>query len=179
MTSQLLRSGDASNVDREDISMLDTLSVERERGITVKATAASLSHSYDGERHLVNLFDSPGHVDFTSEVSRTLDSVETSLLLIDSAAGVQAQTLGVLKAGREAGCDIVPVLTKVDRCTPEEVDDRVLQVASFLGCDIDDVILTSARDNVGMKEVLDAVCGRGRPPVVQEGAGAVAKVVDR
>lgn len=107
--------GNINPLAKEDAQVLDTLQVERDRGITVKAQTASLFYRHpDGEKYLLNLIDTPGHVDFSYEVSRSLAACQGALLLVDASQGIQAQTLANYLLAKSAGLDIVPVLTKVD-----------------------------------------------------------------
>jgi len=151
---------------REDVSSLDTLSVERERGITVKSTCASILHFHPptNSTYLLNFVDTPGHVDFSREVSRTLTSVEGALLLFDGVQGVQAQSLAVYKKAEETNTTCIPVITKADMADAREIEVSI-SVSELFGFDPDDVVVTSARENLGILEVLNAVVERVPPPV--------------
>jgi GTP-binding protein LepA len=139
--------------------------LERERGITIKAQAVRLRYSSPGDpRELeLNLIDTPGHVDFTYEVSRSLAACEGAILLIDAAQGIEAQTLANFHLARDAGLVIVPVLNKIDlpAADPEEV---AREVAELVGCDPGDVLRVSAKSGEGVPELLDAVVARVPPP---------------
>jgi len=169
LSSQLLRVGDPTNNEKEDISMLDTLAVEQERGITVKATTASMvytptSGSNSNERYLINLFDSPGHVDFSHEVSRSLSCVDGAIILFDSSQGIQAQTVAVYEKAKEMGLPLIPVLTKTDMPSARPLEVAMSVSELFPEFDPDEILLTSARKNEGMTEVLDAIVKKVPPP---------------
>ncbi|CAM9574843.1 unnamed protein product [Scytosiphon promiscuus] len=160
--SLLVRTGTISAKDSKGSpQMLDTLKVERDRGITVKAQTASMIH--DG--HLLNLIDTPGHVDFSYEVVRSLSACQGALLLVDATQGVQAQTLSTAKAAQAAGLKLVPVVTKID-LHHANVEDAILSVATTFDLDTDDVIPTSAKTGEGIDEarVLAAIVERVPPP---------------
>ncbi|CEG46853.1 gtp-binding protein [Plasmopara halstedii] len=159
-------SGNISRQEREKAQFLDNLKVERERGITVKAQTASMLHrdSITGMTYMLNLVDTPGHVDFSYEVNRSLSACEGVLLLVDCSQGIQAQTLATYYAAKERNLHVVPVLTKIDM-PHAEVDDSILSLSSLLNVDPDDVLLTSAKTGDGINEVLPAVVSRLPPPV--------------
>ncbi|KAL3658919.1 hypothetical protein V7S43_016060 [Phytophthora oleae] len=159
-------SGNISRQERESAQFLDNLKVERERGITVKAQTASMVHKdpKTGETFMLNLVDTPGHVDFSYEVNRSLSACEGVLLLVDCSQGIQAQTLATYYAAKERNLHVVPVLTKIDM-PHAEVDDSILSLSSLLDVDPDEVLLTSAKSGDGIKDVLPAVVDRLPPPV--------------
>lgn len=144
---------------------LDTMDLERERGITIKAQAVRLFFEFAGTNYLLNLIDTPGHVDFTYEVSRTLAACEGAILLVDASQGVEAQTVGNLNLAREAGLIIIPVVNKIDLPTgePERVRDEIVQI---LGINGSEVMFCSAKTGEGVREVLNAVIERVPPPRV-------------
>ncbi|TBU46475.1 GTP-binding protein lepa [Dichomitus squalens] len=144
--------------------VLDKLKVERERGITVKAQTASMFHEKDGTNYLLNLIDTPGHVDFSWEVARSLAACQGALLLVDASQGVQAQSISVFHVAREKGLTIIPVLNKIDlpAAQPEIV---ALQMQSTFGLDPSDVIQISAKTGKGVEKVLQAIVNRIPPPV--------------
>src|SRR5713101_2499992 len=139
--------------------LLDSMELERERGITIKAQAVRLQH--DG--YELNLIDTPGHVDFTYEVSRSLAACEGAILLVDAAQGLEAQTLANYHLARDAGLTIVPALNKIDlpAAQPEGVAD---DLATLVGCAPPDVLRVSAKTGEGVTELLAAVIARVPPP---------------
>ncbi|THH27043.1 hypothetical protein EUX98_g7145 [Antrodiella citrinella] len=143
--------------------VLDKLKVERERGITVKAQTASMVHTFEGSRYLLNLIDTPGHVDFAWEVSRSLAACQGALLLVDATQGVQAQSISVYHIARERGLTIIPVLNKIDlpASQPEII---AAQMQSTFGIDPKDVIQISAKTGKGVEKVLEAILTRIPPP---------------
>ncbi|KAH9950270.1 P-loop containing nucleoside triphosphate hydrolase protein [Amylocystis lapponica] len=144
--------------------VLDKLKVERERGITVKAQTASMIHQFEGKQHLLNLIDTPGHVDFAWEVSRSLAACEGALLLVDATQGIQAQSISVFHVARERGLKIIPVLNKIDlpAAQPEII---AAQMESTFGLDPADIIQISAKTGQGVETVLKAIVDRIPPPV--------------
>ncbi|KAF7338100.1 Translation factor GUF1, mitochondrial [Mycena venus] len=143
--------------------VLDKLKVERERGITVKAQTASMMHSFGGKQHVLNLIDTPGHVDFAWEVSRSLAACQGALLLVDASQGVQAQTISVFHIAQERGLKIIPVLNKID--LPAAQPERIAaQMQSTFGTDPTDIIQISAKTGRGVDQVLQAIVDRIPPP---------------
>ncbi len=139
--------------------VLDKLQVERERGITVKAQTASLFYEYKGEIYLLNLIDTPGHVDFSYEVSRSLYACQGALLLVDAAQGIQAQTMANFYLAFEQNLHIIPIVNKVDmqNAQPERVTEEV--VTNF-DMNPDDVILASGKSGIGIDKILEAIITR-------------------
>ena len=165
--------------DRDmEAQLLDTMDIERERGITIKANSVRIEYNAnDGERYILNLIDTPGHVDFAYEVSRSMRAVEGSLLVVDASQGVEAQTLANVYHAIEADHEIVPVLNKVDlpAADPDKVSE---QIEDVIGIDATDAIQISAKTGVGIPDVLEAIITRLPAPKTTEGAPLKAMLVD-
>ncbi|HEX9643139.1 MAG TPA: translation elongation factor 4 [Acidimicrobiia bacterium] len=154
----LERTGAVSERDMRD-QLLDTMDLERERGITIKANAVRLEHTATGERYVLNLIDTPGHVDFSYEVSRSLAACEGALLLVDASQGVEAQTLANAYLAIESGLDIIPVVNKIDlpAADPQGV---AAELAGVLGGQPDEVVFVSAKTGQGVDDLLEAIVTR-------------------
>lgn len=148
--------------------VLDSMELERERGITIKMQPVRMRHTYQETEYELNLIDTPGHIDFSYEVSRALKAVEGVLLLVDATQGVQAQTLTTLALAREQGLKVIPVATKTDM-PHARVDEVRLEIAKLLDCDPDSVRAVSGKTGEGVRDLLDAICGEIPPPRPSEG----------
>lgn len=147
--------------------MLDDMDLERERGITIKSHAIQMEYMYEGEKYILNLIDTPGHVDFSYEVSRSIAACEGALLVVDATQGVQAQTISNLYMAIDHGLEIVPIINKIDMASamPDEVEDEIVDL---LGCDREEIIRVSAKTGEGVDKILRAVveripCPKGDP----------------
>ena len=142
---------------------LDRMDIERERGITIKSQAVRLPWTVDGVDHVLNLIDTPGHVDFSYEVSRSLAACEGAILLVDAAQGIEAQTLANLYLALDKDLHIIPVLNKID-LPAAEPDKYAAELAGIIGCEPDDVLRVSAKTGEGVRELLDQVVAQVPPP---------------
>ncbi|TYB74147.1 elongation factor 4 [Bizionia gelidisalsuginis] len=150
--------GTVTDREKQD-QLLDSMDLERERGITIKSHAIQMEYTYEGEDYILNLIDTPGHVDFSYEVSRSIAACEGALLIVDAAQSIQAQTISNLYLALENDLEIIPVLNKIDlpSANPEEVTDDIVDL---LGCDPSDVIPASAKTGLGIAAILKAVIAR-------------------
>ncbi|HRU63714.1 MAG TPA: translation elongation factor 4 [Paludibacteraceae bacterium] len=143
--------------------VLDNMELERERGITIKSHAIQMNYQYGGEEYILNLIDTPGHVDFSYEVSRSIAASEGALLVVDATQGIQAQTISNLYMALEHNLTIIPVINKIDMdsARPDEVEDEIVEL---LGCSREEIIRASAKTGEGVKEILKAIVTRIPPP---------------
>lgn len=154
--------GSVTSREKQD-QLLDSMDLERERGITIKSHAIQMQYEYEGESYILNLIDTPGHVDFSYEVSRSIAACEGALLIVDAAQSIQAQTISNLYLALENDLEIIPVLNKVDlpSANVEEVTDDIVDL---LGCKPEEVIPASAKTGIGIEEILKAIIERVPPP---------------
>ena len=140
--------------------MLDDMDLEKERGITIKSHAIQMEYVYEGEKYILNLIDTPGHVDFSYEVSRSIAACEGALLVVDATQGVQAQTISNLYMAIDHNLEIIPVINKIDMpsAMPDEVEDEIIDL---IGCERTDIIRASGKTGEGVDEILEAVVFRG------------------
>lgn len=167
-----------SVTDREKKDqILDNMDLERERGITIKSHAIQMVYRHEGEEYTLNLIDTPGHVDFSYEVSRSIAACEGALLVVDAAQGIQAQTISNLYLALEHDLEIIPVLNKIDlpSANPEEISDQIIDL---IGCDLNEIIPASAKEGVGIEEILNAIIDRIPAPVGDPNAPLQALIFD-
>jgi GTP-binding protein LepA len=156
---------------------LDRMDIERERGITIKSQAVRMPWEVDGQAYALNMIDTPGHVDFTYEVSRSLAACEGAVLLVDAAQGIEAQTLANLYLAMENDLEIVPVLNKID-LPAAQPEKYAAELAGLIGCDPDDVLRVSGKTGEGVEALLDQIVGQLPPPVGDPAAPARAMIFD-
>ena len=157
--------------------MLDDMDLERERGITIKSHAIQMEYMYKGEKYILNLIDTPGHVDFSYEVSRSIAACEGALLVVDATQGVQAQTISNLYLAIDNDLEIIPVINKIDMpsAMPDEVEDEIVDL---IGCDPEDIIRASGKTGEGVEDILNAVVERIPHPEGDEKAPLQALIFD-
>ena len=157
--------------------LLDNMELERERGITIKSRAIQMEYTHKGKNYILNLIDTPGHVDFSYEVSRSIAACEGALLIVDAAQSIQAQTISNLYLALENDLEIIPILNKVDlpSANPEEVSDDIVDL---LGCNLDEIIHASGKTGQGMEQILEAIINRITPPKGNPNAPLQALIFD-
>ena len=157
--------------------MLDNMDLERERGITIKSHAIQMEYELDGQKYILNLIDTPGHVDFSYEVSRSIAACEGALLIVDASQGVQAQTISNLYMAIDHDLEIIPVINKIDMpsAMPDEVEDEIVEL---IGCDPSDIIRASGKTGEGIDEILHAVVERVPHPTGDKDAPLQALIFD-
>lgn len=172
----LIRTGTLNERDFQD-QVLDDMELERERGITIKSHAIQMIHEYGGKEYTLNLIDTPGHVDFSYEVSRSIAACEGALLIVDATQGIQAQTISNLYQAIDNDLEIIPVLNKMDMdsAMPDEVKD---QIEDLIGCDRSEIIEASGKTGLGIDEILEAIIERIPAPEGDPGAPLQALIFD-
>ena len=157
--------------------LLDNMDIERERGITIKLNTASLKYHYNNEEYLLNLIDTPGHVDFSYEVSRSLAACEGAILVVDAAQGIEAQTLANLYLALESNLTIIPVINKID-LPNADVEKVSKELIDLIGFSKDEIILTSAKTGEGVKKLVDAIVERVPSPEGKSASKLKALIFD-
>jgi GTP-binding protein LepA len=157
--------------------LLDNMELERERGITIKSHAIQMDYKSNGQQYILNLIDTPGHVDFSYEVSRSIMACEGALLIVDAAQGIEAQTISNLYLALENDLEIIPVLNKIDLpgADPDAVSDEVVDL---LGCDKEEIILASGKEGLGIDNILEAIIERIPAPKGDTEAPLQAMIFD-
>jgi GTP-binding protein LepA len=170
------RTGAVTSREKQD-QLLDNMDLERERGITIKSHAIQMEYEHEGEQYVFNLIDTPGHVDFSYEVSRSIAACEGALLVVDAAQSIQAQTISNLYLALENDLEIIPVLNKIDlpSANPEEVTDDIVDL---LGCDSEDIIPASAKTGFGIDNILSAIIERIPHPKGEKNGQLQALIFD-
>ena len=172
----LQTTGTVSDRDMKE-QTLDDMDIERERGITIKSHAIQMDYTHEGEKYVLNLIDTPGHVDFSYEVSRSIAACEGALLIVDAAQGIQAQTISNLYLALEHELEIIPILNKMDLpgAMPEEVKD---QIEELILCDREDIIAASGKTGMGVQDILSAIIHKIPPPQGNSNAPLKALIFD-
>ncbi len=177
LADRMLEVTNTVEVRKMKAQVLDSMDLERERGITIKMQPVRMEHSFAGKEYVLNLIDTPGHIDFSYEVSRALGAIEGALLLVDSTQGVQAQTLTTLEMAKKLGLVIIPVLTKIDMPHSRlvEVGD---EICKLLDCSPEDILKVSGKTGEGVSDLLDEICQRVPAPRPSEEGKNIGLIFD-
>lgn len=177
LADRLLDATDSVTEREQQAQLLDSMDLERERGITIKSHAIQMEYTFEGQEYVLNLIDTPGHVDFSYEVSRSIAACEGALLIVDAAQSIQAQTISNLYLALENDLEIIPVLNKIDlpSANPEEVTDDIVEL---LGCDAEEVIHASGKTGFGVENILEAIIKRVPAPKGDPNAPLQALIFD-
>ena len=162
--------------DAQD-QILDDMDLERERGITIKSHAIQMDYTYNGQKYVLNLIDTPGHVDFSYEVSRSIAACEGALLIVDATQGIQAQTISNLYLALENDLEIIPVLNKMDlpSAMPEEVKDQIVEL---IGCKREEILEASGKTGLGVEKILQSIVEKIPAPKGDSNAPLQALIFD-
>lgn len=177
LADRMLEITDTLNAREMENQVLDSMDLEREKGITIKSHPIQMQYKYKGDTYTLNLIDTPGHVDFSYEVSRAIASCEGALLVVDATQGIQAQTISNLYLAVEHGLEIIPVLNKIDMDSAM-IDVVSDQIVDMIGCSHDEILLASGKTGQGVKEVLDAIVERVPAPKGDPNAPLQALIFD-
>src|SRR6187200_2946574 len=177
LADRLLGATQTVTAREEKAQLLDNMDLERERGITIKSHAIQMEYTYKGEEYILNLIDTPGHVDFSYEVSRSIAACEGALLIVDAAQSIQAQTISNLYLALENDLEIIPVLNKIDlpSAEPELVKD---QIVDLLGCKREEIMSASGKTGTGVHDILAAIVERIPAPKGKKDAPLQAVIFD-
>lgn len=177
LADRLLECTNTLNEREMEAQVLDSMDLEKEKGITIKSHAIQMEYFHEGEKYILNLIDTPGHVDFSYEVSRAIASCEGALLVVDATQGIQAQTISNLYLALGHDLEIIPVLNKIDMDAAmiEPVKDQIIDL---IGCDDEDILLASGKTGVGVPEILEAIVKRVPAPKGEEDAPLQALIFD-
>ncbi len=177
LADRLLEFTGAVSERQAENQLLDDMELEKERGITIKSHAIQMEYVYNNEKYILNLIDTPGHVDFSYEVSRSIAACEGALLIVDAAQGIQAQTISNLYLALDQDLSIIPVLNKIDlpSAEPEIVKEQIIDL---IDCEDDDIILTSAKTGVGIENILKEIIKKIPPPKGDQNAPLQAMIFD-